>query len=218
LTITLTPLPPTAAGIPRARREVRGIFHAAGLLGLDHPLYPLLVDGQVDVRCLHLGTGPRDCKQFEVQTRASEQKQTDHDNPNCSEHQHPRCCWKNTLPDSPLESATLTVERLSVTLFLPGGSLPRLAPGLVNEKTDVVEHLRYSTTPAYSSTGPPARPGCPSSSHPTTLSPFFRRGVLGLPRFQGPPLQRRSEHFPGEQGGQDKEDQNSSKPTIHLSS
>src|SRR5260370_40482799 len=33
----------------------------------------------------------------------------------------------------------------------------------------------YSTTPVYSSTGPPAWPGCPSSSHPTLLdSPILQ--------------------------------------------
>ncbi len=38
------------------------------------------------------------------------------------------------------------------------------------KKTDVAEHRRYSATSAYSSTGPPVRPGYPSSSRPT-ISP-----------------------------------------------
>ena len=41
------------------------------------------------------------------------------------------------------------------------------------KKTDVSEHPRYSTTSAYSSTSPPARPSCPSSSHPTTSTRLF---------------------------------------------
>ncbi len=38
------------------------------------------------------------------------------------------------------------------------------------KKADVVETRRYSTTSAYSSTSPPAPPGCPSSSHPTIIN------------------------------------------------
>src|SRR5205085_531737 len=35
------------------------------------------------------------------------------------------------------------------------------------KRADVAEHLRHSTTSAYSLTSPPARPGCSSSSLPT---------------------------------------------------
>ncbi len=39
---------------------------------------------------------------------------------------------------------------------------------------------RYSTTSAYSLTGPPVRPGCPSSSRPTTLDSSFHQSRLPL--------------------------------------
>ena len=48
------------------------------------------------------------------------------------------------------------------------------------KKADVAEHPRCSTTSAYSSTSPPARPGCSSSSHPTTS--------LAKPRSSAPRL------------------------------
>ena len=36
------------------------------------------------------------------------------------------------------------------------------------KKAGVAECLRHSATPAYPSMDPPARPGCPLASHPTT--------------------------------------------------
>ena len=47
---------------------------------------------------------------------------------------------------------------------------------------------RYSTTSAYSSTNPPARPGCPLSSHPTISLENrgqVRRGSFIIVRRQG---------------------------------
>src|SRR5207237_3555619 len=41
--------------------------------------------------------------------------------------------------------------------------------------------LRYSTTSAYSLTSPPARPGCSSSSHPTTSIDIYRSVRLRTP-------------------------------------
>ena len=46
------------------------------------------------------------------------------------------------------------------------------------KKADVAEHPGYSTTSAYSLTSPPVRPGCSSSSHPTTLEQLLPRVEL----------------------------------------
>src|SRR5207247_10663527 len=55
----------------------------------------------------------------------------------------------------------------------------RLRPSGTNEskkkKPTWSNTLRYSTTSAYSSTGPPARPSCPSPRHPT----YSIQAVLG---------------------------------------
>src|SRR6185312_15277484 len=50
---------------------------------------------------------------------------------------------------------------------------------------------RYSTTPAYSSTSPPVKPGCPSSSRPTTSALIVISGEGQFPSTPShPPLSR----------------------------
>src|SRR5262249_21946159 len=48
---------------------------------------------------------------------------------------------------------------------------------LTGEKAGGAEHPGCSTAPAYSSTGPPARPGCSSPGHPTTPVDFPKNGL-----------------------------------------
>ena len=62
------------------------------------------------------------------------------------------------------------------------GLRPRAGPALCTSTSKIKKPTwwntqRYSATPAYSSTSPPAKPGCPLSSHPTTLIQVFNGPV-----------------------------------------
>src|SRR5713101_8198496 len=73
-------------------------------------------------------------------------------------------------------------RRFGVPCRVP--SSHRCAPLLVEEQKIPAwpNTLRYSATPAYSLIGPPARPGYPSISHPTTSTQVLCGAGLKLTR------------------------------------